>query len=114
MLSGQNHYVTPTNIVLYNNAVKTADTSDTRNVSLAIISEMESARAMPVVKSNGVRKERQIYKVGYAHENKSNTGPVVKIYEEEQSRKVVRYCDYCAIYECAGIKPNAEPRRVSY
>lgn len=44
---------------------------------------------MSVVKSYGVRKTRQIYKVGYAYENKSKTGLVVKIYDEEQSRKVV-------------------------
>lgn len=45
---------------------------------------------MRVVKSNGVRKTRQIYKVGYAHRKQVDMDPVVKIYDEEQSQKVVR------------------------
>lgn len=57
---------------LYNNMIKEPIYRAQENVNLAIISEMESLR---VVKSNGVRKVRQIYKVGYAHTKTSPQGP---------------------------------------
>jgi len=46
--------------ILYNNAVKTTDISGTRNVNLAIISKMESARYARRKVERGVKGEADL------------------------------------------------------